>query len=105
MLDYICYLQKHLIIFCISDVLQQGADGLGQAAEASAGVHRRHARHPGWVNQDHPVQKPSCRRLLWVVTGSSHRHLSGNKKALLSFSLKFGHFLLTQISTSVVQRC
>lgn len=63
---------------CVSDVLQRGVDGLGQAAEASACLLLHHARHPGRPHQDHPVQEPSCGRVLRLAAGSCHRRLSGN---------------------------
>lgn len=67
-----------LLKSCVSDVLQHSADRLGQAAQASPGILFHHAGYPCRVNQDHPVQKPSCRRLLRMVNRSSHRCLSGN---------------------------
>lgn len=62
---------------CVPDVLQHSADRLGQAAQASSGVLLHHAGHPGWPHQDHPVQEPSCGRLLRVAAGCSHRNLPG----------------------------
>lgn len=46
--------------FYFLDVLQHSADRLSQASEASAGVLFRHVGHPGWINQDHSIQKPPC---------------------------------------------
>lgn len=43
------------VSLCVLDVLQHGVDWLSQAAEASPSVLLRHAGHPVWVNQDHPV--------------------------------------------------
>lgn len=67
-----------LVKSCVSDVLQHSANRLGQAAQASPGILFHHAGYPCRVNQDHPVQKPSCRCLLWMANRSSHCCLSGN---------------------------
>lgn len=83
----------HNVKLCVSDVLQHSADRLSQAAEASPGFLFCHAGHPGWANQDHPVQKPPCRRLLWLVTGSCHRCLSGNSPLITNIIFAMHSYL------------
>ena len=60
-----------------SDVLQQHADRLVQAAQASAGLLLHHVWHHLRPDPDHPVQEPRHRRLPGLPAGRSHRRVPG----------------------------